>query len=88
MPSKNMKHDQVQFEEDGGIDARATPLGVQLLRPVPDDTQVECRLQLAVEVVGRNEILQRDHDRFVEAAGLGGAEHSSLTDAVDSEGTG
>ena len=46
------------------------PLGIQLPRPVADEAQVELRLQVAVEVVGGDEVLQRDGDRLVEAAGL------------------
>ena len=69
------EHDQLQLEEDDRVDAGPAPLGVQLPRPVADEAQVELRLQVAVEVVGGNEVLQRDGDRLVEAAGLGRAEH-------------
>jgi hypothetical protein len=37
-----------------------------------------------IEVVGRDELLEGDGDRFVEAAGFCGAEHDALRDAVDS----
>ena len=37
--------------------------------------EVELRLEVAVEMVGRDEVLQRDGDRLIEAAGFGRAEH-------------
>ena len=66
------EHDQLQLEEDDRVDAGPAPLGVQLPRPLADEAEVELRLQVAVEVVPRDEVLQRDGDRLVEAAGLGG----------------
>ena len=71
------EHDQLELEEDDRVDARPTPLGIELLRPVADEAQVELGLQVAVEVVLGNEVLQRDGDRLVEAAGFGRAEHEA-----------
>ena len=58
---------------------RPAPLGVQLLHPVPDETQVERRIEVAVEVVGGDQLLERCGDGHVEAAGLGRAEQAGGT---------
>ena len=76
------EHDQLQLEEDDRVDAGPAPLGVQLPRPVADEAQVELGFQVAVEVVPGNEVLQRDGDRLVEAAGLGGTEHDAAPGRV------
>jgi hypothetical protein len=52
------EHDQLQLEEDDRINARATPFGVQLPRPLPPEAQIERRLEVAVEVGPGNEILK------------------------------
>ena len=64
------EHDQLQLEEDDRVDGGPAPLGIQLPRPVADEAQVELGFQVAVEVVRGDEVLQRDGDRLVEAAGL------------------
>src|SRR5215204_3342579 len=69
------EHDELQLEEDHRVDTRPAPLGVEVARPVTDEAQVELGLQVSVEVAGGNEILQRDRDRFAEAAGFGRAKH-------------
>jgi hypothetical protein len=69
------EHDQLQLAVDDRVDARPTPLGVQLSCPVTDERQVELGFQVAVEVVRGNERFQRDGNEFVEAARLGGTEH-------------
>jgi len=58
---------------DGG----PTAFGVQLARPLPDEAQVELGFQVAVEVARGNQLLQRDGDGLIEAAGLCGAEHGT-----------
>jgi len=69
------EHHQLELEEDDRIDARSSPVGIEAVRPIADEGQVERGFQVAVEVVGRNQVLQRDGDRRVEAAGLGRTEH-------------
>ena len=76
------EHDQLQLEEDDRVDARPAALGIELLDPLPDEAEVELRLQMAVEVVRGNEVLQRDGNGLVEAAGLGRAEHGALRDVT------
>src|SRR4051812_30323106 len=44
--------------------------------------QLQFHLEVAVEVVGGDEVLQRDGDRGVEPAGLGGAEHHAPSEAL------
>ena len=73
MPSKNMT--SCSLKKTTGSMRGPAPLGVQLPRPLADEAQVELRLEVAVEVVRRDEVLERDGDRLIEAAGLGRAEH-------------
>ena len=73
------EHHELELEEDHGIDAGPPALGVQLLRPVPHEAEIELRLQVAGEVDPRDELLQRDSGRFGKAAGLRRAEHSDLS---------
>src|SRR4051794_18913235 len=47
------EHHQLELEEDDRVNARTTPLGITLPRPLADETQVELGLQVAVEVVRR-----------------------------------
>jgi hypothetical protein len=54
------------------VDRGTASLGVEGSRPVPNKAQVELGFQVPVEVIGRDEVLQRDGDRLVEATGLGG----------------
>jgi hypothetical protein len=72
------EHDSLQLEEDDWINRGPAALSVQLVRPLADETQVNRRLEVAVEGGLGNEILQRDGDGFIEAAGLGapGMAHS------------
>ena len=52
------EHHQLQLEEDHGVDARPAPLGIELPRPVPDEVQIELRFQMAVKMIGRDEVLE------------------------------
>jgi hypothetical protein len=69
------EHDQLQLEEDDRIDGGAAPLGVVLPRPVADEAEVQLGFEVAVEVIGRDEGLERDGDRLIKATWLGRAEH-------------
>src|SRR5688500_10676243 len=79
MPSKIIT--SLQLEEDDQFDAGPAALGVELPRPLPDKREIKFHPQVAVEVVGRDEVLQRDSDRLVEAAGFGWTEHGEAPDA-------
>jgi len=72
------EHDQLEFEEDDRIDARPAPLGIQIPHPLADEAHVERGLQMAVEVVSRDEGFERDGDRLVKTTGFGRAEHDRL----------
>jgi hypothetical protein len=50
------EHDQLEFE-DHRINGGAAPIGVQLLDPAADKAEIERALQMAVEVIRRDEIL-------------------------------
>jgi hypothetical protein len=80
------EHDELELEEDDQIDAGAASLGVELPRPVSYKREVEFGLEVAIEVIGRDERLQRDGNGLVEAAGLGRAEHGDSGAKVDAEG--
>ena len=54
------EHDELQFEEDYGVDARATALGVQRPHHLPNEREVQLRPQSSVEIVVRDEVLKRD----------------------------
>jgi hypothetical protein len=72
------EHHQLQLEEDDRVDRGAAAVGIEFLHPPAHKAQVEPCLHVPVEVIGRDEVLQRDGDRCVEAAGLGGTEHGAL----------
>jgi hypothetical protein len=52
------EHHQLQLEEDHRVDAGPATFGIELLRPVPNEAQIELRFEVAIEVVSRNEFLQ------------------------------
>ena len=54
------EHDQLQLEEDDRVDARLAPVGVQLPRLVAHERQVESGFQVAIEGIGRDQLLQQD----------------------------
>ena len=80
------EHDQLQLEEDHWVDAGPTALGIQILRPRADEAEIELRFQVPVEVVCGDEILERDGDRLIKAAGFGGTEHRGLPDEQPTTG--
>jgi hypothetical protein len=69
------EHHQLQLEEHDRIDAGPAPLAVELARLLADEAQIEPDFEIAVEVVGRDEVLQRDRDGLVEGVGFGRAKH-------------
>ena len=71
------EHDQLELEEDDRVDTGAAALGVEVLDPFADEAQVELRIEVAVEVAPWNQVLQRDGDRCVEAAGFARTEHDA-----------
>jgi hypothetical protein len=72
----------LRLEEDHRVDGGPTALGVKIACPLADKAHVELRLEVAIEVARWDQLLQRDRDRLVEAAGLGWTEHGVLPDAV------
>jgi hypothetical protein len=69
------EHDQLQLEEDDRVDGGPASLGIQLPRPVPDKRQIELGFQMPIEVVGGDQVVERDRDRLVKAAWFSGTEH-------------
>jgi hypothetical protein len=72
------EHQELELEKDHWVNAWPTTIGVQLPCPIPNEAQIELGLQVAIEVIGRDQLLERDGNRFIEATGLCGAEHSEL----------
>ena len=72
------EHDQLQLEEDDRVDGGASPVGVALLCPLADEAEVELGLEVPGEMSSGHQVVQRHGDRFVQAAGLGRAEHWEL----------
>ena len=68
----------MRLAEDDRVDAGPTPLGIQLPHPRSYKAEIERGFQMPVEVVAGEEVLQRDRDGLVEAAGFCGAEHGVL----------
>src|SRR5215217_621231 len=54
------EHHQLQTKKDHRIDARTARTSVVILDELPDERQVDRRLEATVEVVLRDQILQRD----------------------------
>jgi hypothetical protein len=69
------EHDQVEAEEDDRIDRGATAIGVPLHDPVAHDREIQGRVKLSIEVVGRDELLKGNGNRAVEGAMFGWTEH-------------
>jgi hypothetical protein len=69
------EHDQRQFEEDDRVDVGPAALGVETAPPLSNASKVEFGFQMSVEGIGWDQVLRRDGDWLIKAAGLGGAEH-------------
>jgi hypothetical protein len=69
---------EVTLEEVDGIDGGPTPVSIRLAYPLTDEAEFKLALQVAVRVVRRNEVLQRDGDRLVKATGFAWAEPGDL----------
>jgi hypothetical protein len=69
---------EVTLEEVDGIDGGPTPVGIRLAYPLTDEAEFKLALHVAVRVVRRNEVLQRDGDRLVKATGFAWAEPGDL----------
>ena len=62
------EEDELELEEDGGVNAGPATLSVAVLDPVADEAQVQLRLKVAVEVTSRDQLLKGDDNRAVQAA--------------------
>src|SRR5205823_13419485 len=69
------EQDELQLEEDHGVDAGPTVLGVAVLDPGADKGKVEPRIQEAVEMVIRIRLLDGAANCIVEQAQLRWTEH-------------
>src|SRR6476620_2486406 len=71
------EHDQVQPEEDFGINGRATAAGVALRREIANEGEVEEAMEVPIEMILRHGGFHGDQDGTVEIAGLGRTEHGT-----------
>jgi hypothetical protein len=55
-----MEHDQLQTEEDFGIDARSARIGAEILHHLPHEGEIEPLLKTSIEVVFWDEIFEGD----------------------------
>src|SRR5215211_3983292 len=55
-----MEHDQLQMEEDFGIDARSARIGSEILHHLPHEGEIEPLLKTSIEVVFWDEIFEGD----------------------------
>lgn len=69
------EHDEVEPEEDDGIDGGTATWCVAVFDPLSDAGQVKVGIQGPVEVTSRDELLQADGHGTIEAAELRGTEH-------------
>ncbi len=77
------EHQQLQSEEDLGIDGRPTTAGIAIGGDVPDKEQVEDIVEVAVEVILGHRGLDDDQDGTAEIAGLRRAEYGGRPFSVD-----
>ena len=52
------KQHQLQFEKHNGINRGTTSTSICLLHKFADEREVKCSLQMAIEMMGWNEVLQ------------------------------
>src|SRR5262245_17985503 len=69
------EQDELKFEEHDRVDGRPAPGLVERLDPLSDEAEIQVRVEVAVEVVGRNELFERNHYGLVNRADLRGPEH-------------
>jgi hypothetical protein len=69
------EQDQLELEEHDRVEARSLGARVAVADQLAHEAQVERRLQVAVEVVRRHQVVQRGRHRAVHPAGLRRAEH-------------
>lgn len=66
------KQDELELEEDDRVDRGAAAVGVAFCDPVADEAQVTSVFKVAGDVLGWNEVFQRDGNGVIEWRGLGG----------------
>jgi hypothetical protein len=52
------EHDELELEEDHGIDAGPAAVGVEVARPVADEAKIQLGFKMAVEMVPWDEIFE------------------------------
>jgi hypothetical protein len=50
------KHDELQFEKDNGINGGPTTTGIRVLYELTDKREIQCSLQMPIEVVLRDQL--------------------------------
>ena len=62
---------ELELEEHDRIDRRPAAVRIAVRDPPPDKGEVQCRVEVPVEVMGGDEFLERDGDGRVQRAQLG-----------------
>jgi hypothetical protein len=72
MPSKNnaQRAPELQTEEDNRVDGGSTASGVTIPDEVTHERQIQHAVEVAIEVVSRDEVLQRHGLNRIEVAWL------------------
>src|SRR3954447_15024808 len=71
------EHNELEFEKDDRVNRRAPTGGVAWVDELADKGEVQRALDVAIELVGWHEIVERDVDKWGERAALG-SQHMSL----------
>src|SRR5687768_11943103 len=71
------EHDELELEEHDGVDRRPAALRIAVRDPLPDKGEVQCRIEVPVEVMGGDELLERDGDGLVQRTEFGRPQHLS-----------
>src|SRR5205823_4039648 len=69
------EQDELELEEDHGVNGRPASISVAVLHPRPDEREVERGVEETIEVIRRNQLLKRDRHRLIKQAQLRWTQH-------------
>jgi hypothetical protein len=61
------------------VEPSPTPTRVAFLHPLADEAKVELGIEVPIEMVGRDQLLQRDSDRLIERTEFGWTQHGRIS---------
>ncbi len=71
------EEDELELEEHHRVDTGPTTRGIAVLHPGADQRQVQRGVEVAIEMVCRDQLLQRDGHGLIQQAQIGRAEHAN-----------